>query len=300
MALAGLELNKRKPDYSIRDPGYYFLPGSGHRYRDWKTGGHGTVDIRRAITVSCDTFFYGLANDLGIDNIHDFIGQFGLGKKTGIDLEGEVSGLLPSVEWKQKRYGQKWYAGDTISVGIGQGYNLTTPLQLAHAVATLANDGKSMRPRLVREIRDARNGAARTLEPESPYTVRLKPENITLVKEAMVDVVRPGGTAAASGYGAPYAFAGKTGTAQVIAMKQNEKYDERRVQERHRDHALFIAYAPAEKPAIAVAVLVENGGHGGSAAAPVARQVFDYYLLGKVPAKPALAKADDSKEAEDD
>jgi penicillin-binding protein 2 len=284
MALAALELGKRNARHTISDPGYFFLGGaSGHRYRDWKPGGHGMVDLHKSIVISCDTYYYGVAQDLGIDNIHQFIRHFGFGKATGIDIAGETGGLLPSQEWKMRRFKQKWFTGDTISVGIGQGYNLATPLQLAQATAILANSGTIFRPHIVRHVQDSQSNALRSIEVEPVGHVSLKPENLALVREAMVDVTRPGGTAAAAGAGAPYQFAGKTGTAQVIGMKQNEKYDERRIQERHRDHALFIAYAPAEAPTIALAILVENGGHGGSAAAPIARHVFDYYLLGKEP-----------------
>jgi penicillin-binding protein 2 len=295
MALAGLELNKRTPSYGINDPGFYSLPGSGHRYRDWKAGGHGYVDLHKSLVISCDTYYYGLAVDLGIDNIFNFISHFGFGKKTGIDIEGERTGLLPSTEWKMKRFKQKWYTGDTVSVGIGQGYNLATPLQLAVATATIANSGTQMRPQLVRQIENSKTNVITPRPSETVSTLPIKPENLALVRNALVDVTRPGGTAARASAGAPYAMAGKTGTAQVIGMKQGEKYVESRVAERHRDHALFIAYAPADDPKIAVAVLVENGGHGGSTAAPVARAVFDYYLLGKLPASPVTDAADESE-----
>jgi penicillin-binding protein 2 len=286
MALAGLELGKRKPGFTISDPGYFVLSGGGgHVYRDWKAGGHGIVDLHKAIVQSCDTYFYGLAQDLGIDAIHQFIGQFGFGKLTGIDIEGEVDGLLPSQEWKQKRFQQKWFVGDTISVGIGQGYNLSTPLQLAFATAILANDGRVFRPHVVKQIQDSQTDALTIVEPQPRAEIPLSTENVKRVRDAMVDVTRPGGTAAWAGLNAKYLFAGKTGTAQVIGLK-GQKYDEAKVNERHRDHALFIAYAPADDPKIALAILVENGGHGASTAAPIARQVLDYYLLGKEPAPP--------------
>jgi penicillin-binding protein 2 len=290
MAVAALELGKRNPHHAIFDPGYFVLGGAGgHRYRDWKTGGHGMVDMHKSIVISCDTYYYGVAQDLGIDNIHQFIGQFGFGKRTGIDIDGEATGLLPSQEWKARRFPQnplqqKWFTGDTISVGIGQGYNLATPLQLAHAVSIIANSGVIFKPHIVRHIQDSQTNKLTSIEVQPVGTMPLRPENIQLVRDAMVDVTRPGGTAAAAGAGAQYKFAGKTGTAQVVAMKQNERYDERRVLERHRDHALFIAYAPADAPTIALAVLVENGGHGGATAAPIARAVMDFYLLGKEPA----------------
>ena len=283
MAIAALELGKRTANSTIFDPGYYMLPGSSHHYRDWKAGGHGYVDIKKAIVVSCDTYFYGLAVDLGIDNIYKFISQFGFGRKTGIDVEGELSGLLPSQDWKWKRFHQKWYAGDTVSIGIGQGYNLATPIQLALATATLADGGIAMRPHLVTGIQDAKTNIIRPLTPEVINTINLKPANLALVKEGMVGVTQPGGTAVQASLGAPYTIGGKTGTAQVVGMKQGEKYVASRLAEQHRDHALFIAFAPAEDPKIAVAVLVENGGHGGTTAAPIARKVFDYYLLGKLP-----------------
>ena len=289
MALAGLELNKRTPSYSISDPGFFTLPGSSHRYRDWKVGGHGTVDLHKSIVISCDTYYYGLAVDLGVDNIASFLSKFGFGKKTGIDIEGEHSGLLPSQAWKMKRFKQKWFVGDTVSVGIGQGYNLATPLQLAVATATLANQGNQMQPQLVRQIQNAKSGVITPLTPNTISKLPIKPDNLALIVNAMVDVARPGGTAARAAAGAPYTIAGKTGTAQVVAIKQGEKYVESRVAERHRDHALFIAYAPADNPKIALAILVENGGHGGSTAAPIARALFDYYLLGKLPVRPVTA-----------
>ncbi len=281
MALAGLYYNKRDPGHTISDPGYFQLPGSSRQYRDWKKGGHGSVDMFKSIVVSCDPYFYGLAIELGIDNISTFLPQFGFGKKTGIDMEGEASGLVPSQAWKQKRHKEKWYAGDTVSVGIGQGYNLATPLQLAFATAVLANDGVAWRPHLVKQVQ--RNDQTPAAEVQPAFTLNLNPEHLALVKRAMVAVTQPGGTAARAGAGAPYTFAGKTGTTQVIGMKQGEKYIESQVQERHRDHALFIAYAPADQPTIALAVLVENGGHGGATAAPIARKVLDYFFLGKMP-----------------
>ena len=299
MALAGLELGKRTPSYTISDPGFFTLPGNAHRYRDWKVGGHGSVDLHKSIVISCDTYYYGLANDLGPDNIFNFIGQFGFGKKTGIDIEGETTGLLPSREWKMKRYKQKWYAGDTISVGIGQGYNLATPLQLAFATAVLANNGTVIRPHLVRSILDAGTNQTLTVPAAKPVaTLDLKPENLELVKKAMIAVTQPGGTATRVGVGAPYLTAGKTGTAQVIAIKQHEKYVESRVAERNRDHALFIAYAPADDPKIAMAILVENGGHGGSVAGPIARTILDYFLLGKL-LPPPVPPADEEEEEHD-
>ncbi len=298
MALAGLYYNKRSPSHTISDPGYYTLPGSSHQYRDWKKGGHGSVDMFKSIVVSCDTYYYGLATELGIDNMFNFLSQFGFGKKTGIDLEGEVAGLLPSQEWKQKRHQEKWYGGDTVSAGIGQGYTLVTPMQLAFATAVLANDGAGYRPHLVRQVQHSGSNETPVPEAKPEFTVALNPDHLALVKRAMVAVTQPGGTAAQAGAGAPYTFAGKTGTAQVVAMKQGEKYDASQLSERNRDHAWFIAFAPADKPKIALAVLAENGGHGGSTAAPIARKVLDYYLLGKVP-KP-LPTVNAAEDTEDD
>jgi penicillin-binding protein 2 len=298
MAIAALELGKRSPRFTIADPGYFVLGGAGgHRFRDWKAGGHGMVDMHKSIVVSCDTYYYGLAQELGIDNIHSFISKFGFGSKTGIDIDGEASGLLPSQDWKMRRFKQKWFVGDTISVGIGQGYNLATPIQLAYATSILANNGVVFRPHNVRHIQNSQTNELTSIEVEPIATVPLRPETVTLVRDAMVDVTRPGGTAALAGAGATYKIAGKTGTAQVVAMKQNERYDEKRVHERNRDHALFIAFAPADAPTIAMAILVENGGHGSSAAAPIARKVLDFYLLGK---EPEIKPAADAEETEDD
>ena len=282
-ALAGLEAGKRRPPFSISDSGYFMLPNSRHRYRDWKPGGHGNVDMRRAITISCDTFFYGLAIELGIDKLTNFVRHFGFGLKTGIDIKGEVGGLLPTPEWKKRRFKQPWYMGETVIVGIGQGYTLVTPMQLAQATAILANNGVAMRPRLVSAISDAKTGVTKATAAVVSDKITLDVKNLEIVKLGMVDVTLPGGTAASVGANAGYSIAAKTGTAQVIGIKQNEKYNEKAINERHRDHALFVAYAPAEAPTIALAVIVENGGHGGSAAGPIARKVMDYYLLGKLP-----------------
>lgn len=296
MALAGLHYGTRAPSRTIGDPGYFMLPGSRHQYRDWKAGGHGSVDMFKAIVVSCDTYFYGLATEMGIDDMHSFLARFGFGSKTGIDMEGETPGLLPSPEWKMKRYKQIWYPGDTVSAGIGQGYNLVTPMQLAFATATLANDGVAYQPHLVKGVRQARGGEV-PAESKQLFDLKIAPDDLKLVKGAMEAVTKPGGTAAVAGYGAPYRIAGKTGTAQVVTIKQGEKYDAKRLSEYNRDHAWFIAFAPADKPRIAMAVLVENGGHGGTTAAPIARKVMDYYLLGK---EPTPLKASASNGAEND
>ena len=297
MAMAALELGKRTAKSAIHDPGYFEF--GGRRFRDSKPGGHGYVDLYKSIVVSSDTFYYQLANDLGIDAIAGFMGKFGFGAKSGIDLEGEATGVLPSQEWKQRRFRrpeqQKWYAGETISIGIGQGYNAYTPIQLAVAMATLAADGDMYRPRLVAHIDNLRTGERRRVEPVLAQRLPFKPENVEFVKRAMAGVNKEGTGARAFG-NAEYTSGGKTGTAQVIGMKQGEKYDERKVAERHRDHSLFVVFAPLESPRIALVAIVENGGFGARAAAPIARTVLDYYLLGKVPA--SLIKPGDDEDEE--
>ena len=294
MALAALESGKRTTMQTISDPGYFVF--GERRFRDSKPGGHGTVDMYKSIVVSSDTYYYQLANDMGIDAIASFMKQFGFGSRTGIDLEGESVGVLPSPEWKMKRFRkpeqQKWYAGETISIGIGQGYNSYTILQLAQAVATLANNGVMYRPHIVNYIENARNGERRRIEPEPLRTLQFKQEHVEFVRRAMAGVNKEG-TGARAFAGAEYVSGGKTGTAQVVGMKQNEKYVESRVAERFRDHSLFIAFAPVDAPRIALAVIVENAGFGARAAAPIARQVLDYYLLGKKPPPPAPGAKDD-------
>ena len=288
MALAALFYGKRTPQQAIADPGFFMF--GGHRFRDDKEGGHGMVDMYKSIVVSCDTYYYVLANDLGVDPIARFMAMFGFGSRTGIDIAGESAGILPSTEWKMKRFRQKWYAGETISVGIGQGYNSYTPLQLASATATLASDGLVYRPHIVNYIEDIRTGEKQPVEPQPLRKLDINPGHIATIKEAMVGVNKEG-TSARAFAGAEYTSAGKTGTAQVIAIKQGEKYIESRVAERHRDHALFVAFAPAEKPTIALAVIAENAGFGAQSAAPIARTVIDYHLLGKAPKAEPAGKA---------
>jgi penicillin-binding protein 2 len=301
MALAALELGKRTPSQTIFDPGYFMF--GNNRFRDDKAGGHGYVDMYKSIVESCDTYYYMLANDLGIDAMARFIGQFGFGARTGIDIEGEAAGVLPSPEWKMKRFRkpeqQRWYPGETISIGIGQGYNSYTPLQLAQAVAALANDGVIYRPHFVNYVENPKTGERSYAEPQAMKTIPLKDRNLEVIKRAMVGVNKEG-TGARAFAGAGYTSAGKTGTAQVIALKQNEKYSDATVAEHFRDHALFIAFAPVESPKIALAVVVENAGFGARAAAPVARKVLDYYLLGKRIDKPAeLAPALKGEDGDD-
>jgi len=291
MALAALTYGKRTPQQTINDPGYFMF--GGHQFRDSRPGGNGIVDMYKSLVKSSDTYYYMLANDLGIDAIAKFMAQFGFGDRTGIDISGESAGVLPSQEWKMRRFNQKWFAGETISIGIGQGYNAYTPLQLAQAIAMLANDGVSYRPHIVDYIEDFRSRARTSLESRRLRELKLKREHLAVVKEALIGVNKEG-TAARSFAGAAYVSAGKTGTAQVIGVKQGEKYVESRVQEELRDHSLFIAYAPAENPRIALAVVVENAGFGARAAAPLARKVLDYYLLGKLPAPEKRGKDNDA------
>jgi penicillin-binding protein 2 len=299
MALAALQLGKRTARSTIVDPGYFIF--GGRRFRDSKPGGHGIVDLHKSIVVSSDVYYYQLANDMGIDAIAGFMKHFGFGSRTGIDLQSEAAGVLPSPEWKTKRFrrlaDQKWYPGETISIGIGQGYNAYTPIQLALATATLANGGTMYRPRLVEHVDRPRRGERRYVEPELAHRAPVRAEPVDFVKRAMAGVNKEG-TGARAFAGAQYTSGGKTGTAQVIAMKQNEKYEESKVAERFRDHSLFIAFAPVESPRIALAVVVENGGFGARAAAPIARAVLDYFLLGKTPAGMDPAPEDEDAEQE--
>ncbi|HNQ04306.1 MAG TPA: penicillin-binding protein 2 [Thiobacillaceae bacterium] len=283
MGLAGLELGLRRPGDTISDPGYFSLPGSSHRYRDWKKDGHGTVDLKKSIVVSCDTYYYGLARDMGIERMADFLGRFGFGRKSGVDLDGELSGLMPTPAWKQRRFKQPWWPGETVIAGIGQGYVLASPMQLAVATMALANNGVMYKPQLVQAWQDPLSGKVVRATPRVVDRLALHPRHLQVVREAMVGVLQPGGTAAGAGAGAAYLIAGKTGTAQVKGIKQGARYVESQTAAHHRDHALFIAYAPADNPKIALAVMVENGGHGSSTAAPIARKVMDYWLLGKLP-----------------
>lgn len=288
MALASLELGKRTPEQAISDPGFFWF--GNNKFRDDKEGGHGRVDMYKSIVQSCNTYYYNLANDLGIEAIHDFMKPFGFGQLTGIDLENERRGVLPSAEWKRQTYKrpeqQKWYAGETISVGIGQGYNSFTPLQLAHAVSNLSNNGVVMKPHLVKMVENGTNKARKLTVPKESYRIPLKQDHIDFVRQAMVGVTKEG-TSARSFANAPYVSGGKTGTAQAAAMSKSVKYDASKIAERLRDHSLYIAFAPADKPKIALAVIVENAGFGAAAAAPIARLAIDYYLLGKRPDEPA-------------
>ena len=287
LALAALAAGRRTPSQSISDPGFFQIPGHSHRFRDDKPGGHGVVDMHKSIVVSCDTYYYVLASETDIDDTAAFLTTVGFGRASGIDIDGELSGVLPSREWKRRRFAgpnfredhRKWYLGDSISAGIGQGYTAFTPVQLAHAMAIVANDGVAYRPHLVKQVESVRTGEVRRIAAESTHELAVKKEHIDVIRNALVSVNKEG-TSARAFAGAKYVSGGKTGTAQVFSLK-GEKYEASKIDERLRDHAWFMAYAPADKPRIALAVLVENGGFGAQAAAPIARQVFDYFLLGE-------------------
>lgn len=274
LGLGGLETGVITPEWRIRDPGFYQLEKDERLYRDWKKWGHGNqVDLNQAITESCDVYFYGLAVRLGIDQMHPVGAAFGLGRKTGVDLPNERAGLWPSRVWKEAVRGLPWFPGDSLNVSIGQGDVLLTPLQLGVMTATIASRGRLHTPRIVQQVGDFKPDTA------GVQSYNAKPENWDYVANAMENVIHSvHGTAKIIAPGATYRMAGKTGTAQVIGIAQDERYDRDKVHARNRDHALFIAYAPADHPQIAVAVIVENGEHGSSAAAPMARKVFDAWF----------------------
>jgi penicillin-binding protein 2 len=245
------------------------------------------MDLHDAVVQSCDVYFYELAHQLGIEYMHDFLVDYGFSRKTGIDLHGESSALVPNREWKKKYRDEPWYPGETVIAGIGQGYMLATPLQLASATTAIANAGKRMQPHLLKGIEDPLTRERIANTPQQIGNAVASPGQLAVIESSMIDVTHGArGTARRIGLNSPYKIAAKTGTAQVIGIAQNERYNEEEVALRHRDHALFIAYAPAEQPRIAVAVIAENGGHGGSTAGPIARKVMDYYLLGELPAEP--------------
>lgn len=279
VGLAGLEDGVITPQQRFFAGPYYTLPGQSRRYRDWKKSGHGWVTLDSAIAQSCDVYFYDLAYQLGIDRLHEAMAEYGLGQRTGIDAPGEATGLLPSREWKLRARKQPWFPGETLITGIGQGYLLTTPLQLANVAGTLATDGLRFRPRLLYAARDPFSGEQ--LRSNAEQLPAVESDYWSLVKQAMIHVTHaPNGTARRVGQSAQYTIAGKTGTAQVFGLAQDEEYDASTLARKLHDHALFIAFAPAESPEIAVALVVENGGSGSSVAAPIVKQVLDYYLLG--------------------
>ena len=281
MGLAGLELGTITRESKKYCPGFFQLPGHDHKYRDWKRGGHGKMDVDQAITQSCDVFFYSLAHDIGIDKLQNYLKQFHFGEKTGVDLVGEQRGIRPSREWKRKRYKQVWFPGETVIMGIGQGYFQATPLQLAAATAAIANGGHYLEPRLVAELLDENSGTSSVVESVDHPIPLHNEQNWNKVREAMTHVVEGRRGTARRIRNDDYRIAGKTGTAQVFTVAQDAEYNEEEVARHMRDHALFIAYAPVEDPRIAVAVIVENGGHGGSVAAPIAKRIMDAWLLGK-------------------
>ena len=290
MALAALETGKRAASTLINDPGYFMF--GGHRFGSPENERGGIMDMHRAIVESSNAYFYSLANEMGVDLMHDFMAPLGLGQITGIDIPGEVRGVLPSQEWKRGYFKrpeqQKWFAGETISLGIGQGYNSFTILQLAQATSILANGGVKHTPHLAVAIEDTVTRAV-TPQPVPPaQPLGFKPANIDIIRRAMVDVTI-GGTSSRVFAGAGYTSAGKTGTAQAVSLGKNERYNAARMEEHRRDHSLYTAFAPADNPKIALAVIVENAGFGAASAAPIARRVFDYWLMGQYPSEEDLA-----------
>ena len=276
MAVAGLDSGVVNEGTRVFDPGFFQLPNVKHKYRNWNRGGDGWVDLRLAIARSNDTYFYDMAHKMGVDRMHDYMTRFGIGQRVSLDMFEESAGLMPSRDWKRARYRQPWYPGETVILGIGQGYMQTTPLQLAQATALMATRGKWIRPHLARSI----EGQA-PVDPDPPADIQLRdPRFWDIANEGMEQVLHGArGTAKKVGDTAVYRIAGKSGTAQVVAIRQGEKYDSAKLAERHRDHALFVAFAPVDNPQIAVAVMVENGESGSGVAAPVAKQVLDAWLL---------------------
>ncbi|CAM8640674.1 FtsI Cell division protein FtsI/penicillin-binding protein 2 [Comamonadaceae bacterium] len=296
MAMAALETGTRTPQTLINDPGFYMF--GGNRFGSPENEKGGIMDMRRAIVESSNVYFYSLANELGVDTMHDFMAPMGFGQITGIDINGEVRGVLPSQAWKRKYYKrseqQKWYAGETISLGIGQGYNSFTMLQIAQAVSILANNGVKHKPQLVIATQDATTRVRTSVPPEPPVDLAYKPENLKVIRDAMVGVTQ-GGTGTRVFAGAGYISGGKTGTAQAVSLAKNQKYNASTMEEHQRDHSLYVAFAPAEDPKIALAVIVENAGFGAAAAAPIARRTFDYWLLGQYPSEEDLAAVSQGK-----
>lgn len=296
MALAALETGTRTPQTLINDTGTYTF--GGNRFGSPANEKGGIMDMRRAIVESSNVYFYSLANELGVDTMHDFMAPLGFGQLTGIDVNGEVRGVLPSQAWKRKYYKrpehQKWYAGETISLGIGQGYNSFTMLQLAQAVAVIANNGVKHKPQLVIATQDATTRVRTPVAPEPPIDLAYKPENLKVIRDAMVGVTQ-GGTGTRVFAGAGYVSGGKTGTAQAVSLGKNQKYNASTMEEHQRDHSLYVAFAPADDPKIALAVIVENAGFGAASAAPIARRTFDYWLLGQYPSEEDLASVSQGK-----
>jgi penicillin-binding protein 2 len=280
VGLGGLEQGITSEHAHTFCPGYYQLPGKDRKYRDWKRSGHGSVDLTNAIAQSCDVYFYDLALSMGIDRLHDFLAQFGFGERTGIDISGELPGLLPSREWKRGARNQPWFPGETLISGIGQGFVLTTPVQLASATATLSKYGLRMKPHIVASTQKYDDSELSPVASEPVLDITIEDRHHwDVVIDAMREVVHgKRGTARKVGEDSGYEFAGKTGTAQVFGLKEEEKYDAEKLAEKLRDHSLFIAFAPVTAPKIAVAVIVEHGGSGSAVAAPIARTILDAYL----------------------
>ena len=296
MAMAALDSGKRSPTTLINDPGYFMF--GGHRFGSPENERGGIMDMRRSIVESSNVYYYTLANEMGVDLIHDQMAPLGFGRKTGIDLEGELTGDLPSTDWKRQRFKkpeqQRWYAGETISLGIGQGYNNFTMLQMANALGTVVTGGLRFQPRLVREIEDVVTGQRRRVAGAALEPLPYKPEHVEVLRNALAGVPVEG-TSRASFAGAGYASGGKTGTAQAVGARANEKYNAAKVEEHKRDHALYIAAAPINEPTVALAVIVENAGWGSDSAAPIARRVFDYLLLGQYPSEEDMAAVREGK-----
>jgi penicillin-binding protein 2 len=280
LGLAALRYGVRISDEETWCPGWYILKGTSLKKGDWKKQGHGHTSLRKAIAESCDVYFYSLANELGIDRIYDSMSEFGIGRKTNVDIGGESAGLMPSRDWKRKAYNEPWYPGETLNVGIGQGAILVTPIQLAIATAAIANHGKVMKPRLLFGARDPMSkDMIETSIAEIQNTISYEETDWIKIISAMTDVVHgASGTARRIGMDSKYKIAGKSGTAQVFSLAQDEKYDADNLKKELHDHALFVAFAPADNPKIAVAIIIENGGGGSAVAAPIARLIFDEYF----------------------
>ena len=296
MAMAALQSGKRSASAITNDAGSWTF--GGHTFRSHGDGGLGAVDMYRSIVKSSNVYYYSLANEMGVDAMHDFMKPLGFGQITGIDVNGEVRGVLPSTDWKRNAYKRpeqkKWYAGETISLGIGQGYNNFTMLQLAQATATLANGGLKYKPKIVIATQDAVTRTKQAIASTAPENLGFSPENVAVIRNAMVGVTKEG-TSVRSFAGAGYVSGGKTGTAQAVGIGKNEKYDARRIDEHQRDHALYIAFAPADEPKIALAIVVENAGFGSDSAAPITRRIFDYWLLNQYPSLEDLASLQSGK-----
>ncbi|MBS8241945.1 penicillin-binding protein 2 [Marinobacter lipolyticus] len=281
LAVAALDSGVTTRDRTIWDPGFFQLQSGGRRYRDWKRSGHGWVDLTDAVAESCDIYFYEIAVEMGVDTMYDYLAQFGFGEDATLDVSGALSGLLPSRDWKRAVRNEPWYPGDSVNMGIGQGFMLATPLQLATATSLLANRGRWVEPRLLRSIKGDRSAEEFLPPPDHDPLILKNPDDWEFVVDAMAEVMHgTRGTARRAASGAPYRMAGKTGTAQVFSLAEDEEYDEEEIRERLRDHALFVGFAPVDDPQIAVSVIVENGGSGSGTAAPVARAMFDAWLLG--------------------